>query len=47
MKDAGVVEEHKIARLQSAAHRALWFAQQLGQLTIRCVILFEARAFER
>jgi len=41
MKDAGVVEEHKLARPQPVAYRSRWFAQQLGQLTIGA-LTFEA-----
>ena len=46
MKDAAVVEEHKITWLDAAGYRSRWFVEQLGKPTIRCVILFEARALE-
>ena len=46
MKDAAIVEEHKITWPQAPCHRSGWFVEQLGKLAIRRVILFEARAFE-
>jgi hypothetical protein len=46
MKDAAVVEEHKITWLQAPGYRSGWFVEQLGKLAVRRVILFEARTFE-